>query len=312
MISQRARSGTGAEEPGTVEPGRHRSVGQATLIGASAILMWSTLALLTTMTGRVPPFLLVALAFAVVFSATLGVWLLRGRMLARRFRWPWQAWLLGVGGLFGYHFFYFLALRTAPPAEASLVNYLWPVLIVLFASLLPGERLRAAHVAGALAGLAGTILLVSNGGRIGFPAEYALGYASAFACAVTWAAYSVLSRRFAHVPTNAVGAFCGATAVLAAASHLLFERTVWPEGSQWLAVVAIGLGPVGVAFFAWDIGMKQGDIRVLGACAYLAPLLSTALMVVFGRAEASWPLVVASLLIAGGAALASRQLFTAG
>ena len=280
----------------------------ATLTGGAAILMWSTLALLTTMTGRVPPFQLMALAFGIAFGATALRWSVQGGGVAGRFRWPLHAWLVGVGGLFGYHFFYFLALRSAPPAEASLVNYLWPLLIVLFSALLPGHRLRWWHLAGALAGLCGTVLLVTGGGRLGFPAAYAVGYAAALACAVTWAGYSVLSRLLAQVPTEAVGSFCGATALLAALCHLLFEQTVWPQGGEWLAVVAMGLGPVGAAFFAWDIGMKRGDIRTLGACGYLTPLLSTVLLIMFGRAAPSWTLAVAALLIAGGALLASKDL----
>ena len=297
------------ELPVTPAASSRHFVVRATLIGGTAILMWSTLALLTTMTGHVPPFLLVALAFGIAFAVILARWVWQGGGLVRRFRWRVRAWLLGVVGLFGYHFFYFLALRSAPPAEASLVNYLWPLLIVLLSTLLPGHRLRWWHVAGALSGLAGTALLVTDGGRIAFPADYALGYGAALACAVTWAAYSVLSRLFAHVPTDAVGAFCGVTAVLAALCHLLFEPTAWPQDGQWLAVVAMGLGPVGAAFFAWDIGMKRGDIRTLGACGYLTPLLSTFLLVAFGRAAPSGVLALAALLIAGGAALASRDMF---
>jgi Permeases of the drug/metabolite transporter (DMT) superfamily len=290
---------------------------RATAIGATAIVLWSTLALLTTATGAVPPFQLTALTFSIAFAAAVSVssvrWLrsgggARGASLVRWFRWPWRAWALGVGGLFGYHSFYFLALRSAPPAKANLLNYLWPLLIVLFAALLPGERLRWWHVCGALAGLAGTILLV-GGGSLAFPVEYATGYVAALACAVIWAAYSVLSRRLAHVPTEAVGAFCGATALLAAGAHVAFEWTVWPQGGQWLAVAAMGAGPVGLAFFAWDVGMKRGDIRVLGACAYLTPLLSTGLLVLFGRAEPGWLLFGAGLLISGGAVLASRELW---
>lgn len=295
-----------------IPAGAGRTAVGATLAGGAAILMWSTLALLTTMTGRVPPFQLTAVAFGIAFGATALRWSVQGGSIAGRFRWPLRAWLVGVGGLFGYHFFYFLALRSAPPAEASLVNYLWPLLIVLFSALLPGHRLRWWHLAGALAGLCGTVLLVTGGGRPGFPAAYALGYAAALACAVTWAGYSVLSRLFAGVPTEAVGSFCGATAVLAALCHLLFETTVWPQGGQWLAVVAMGLGPVGAAFFAWDIGMKHGDIRTLGACGYLTPLLSTILLLIFGKATLSWTLAIAAVLIAGGALLAARDLLYRG
>lgn len=284
------------------------AVARATLVGGSAVLMWAALALLTTLTGAVPPFQLVAMAFAIAFLLALGSWVARGRPIRAVLRQPLAVWALGVGGLFGYHFFYFLALRQAPAVEASLINYLWPLLIVLFSALLPGERLRWFHVLGAAAGLAGTVLLIAGGGAAGFAAAHWLGYLAAFACAFVWAGYSVLSRRFGQVPTDAVGGFCGATAVLAALCHLLFETTVWPAGAQWLAVLALGVGPVGAAFFVWDHGVKHGDIRALGAFAYAAPLLSTILLIAFGRGAPSWRIAAACVLITGGAALAAGDL----
>jgi drug/metabolite transporter (DMT)-like permease len=278
------------------------------LIGASAVLLWATLALLTTLTGAVPPFQLVAMAFGIAFLLALGAWLVRGEPVMRHLRQPARVWALGIAGLFGYHFFYFMALRNAPPVEASLINYLWPLLIVLFSALLPGERLRWFHVLGALAGLAGTVLLIAGGGAAGFAGAHWPGYLAAFACAFVWSGYSVLSRRFGQVPTDAVGGFCGATALLAFFCHRLFETTVWPAGGQWLAVLALGLGPVGAAFFVWDHGVKRGDIKALGAFAYAAPLLSTILLVAFGQGSATWRIAVACVLITGGAALAAGDL----
>jgi drug/metabolite transporter (DMT)-like permease len=218
-------------------------------------------------------------------------------------------WALGVSGLFGYHALYFLALRLAPPAEAQLVNYLWPLLIVLFSALLPNERLRPHHVGGVLLGLAGTVVLFVGRGGIGFALEYLPGFAAAFVAAFAWAAYSVLSRRFAGVPTDAVAGFCLATAVLATVSHLAFETTVWPETAvQWLAVAALGIGPVGAAFYAWDIGVKRGDIRVLGAGSYAAPILSTCFLVLAGYAAGSLSLALAAALITTGGLLAAKDL----
>lgn len=283
------------------------SAGRATALGGGAVLLWATLALLTTAAGPVPPFLMVALTFGIAFVAALALWLVRGGGIAGRLAWPLPVWGLGVGGLFGFHLLYFVALANAPPLEANLVNYLWPLLIVLFSALLPGERLRWWHVAGALLGLAGAGLLVTDGGRVAFRAEHAPGYAAALGSAVVWAAYSVASRRFGKVPSDAVGAFCGATALLALLCHLAWEPWRPPEGAAWFAVVALGLGPMGLAFFVWDIGVKHGDIKLLGALAYLAPLLSTLLLVAFGRAEASWTIAAACLLITGGAALAARE-----
>src|SRR3954469_11073736 len=279
----------------------------ATLIGFTAILMWSLLSLLTVASGAVPPFQLAAMTFALGGALGAATWLFRPAA-ARALKQPWHVWALGVGGLFGYHALYFLGLRLAPPAEAQLVSYLWPVLIVLLSALLPGERLRPHHVAGALIALAGTVTLFAGRG-ITLTGANLPGFAAALVAAFTWATYSVLSRRFADVPSDAVAGFCLVTAALAATSHLLFEHTHWPENSgQWLAVVALGIGPVGAAFYVWDIGMKRGDIRVLGVGSYLAPLLSTLFLVLAGYAVASLTLAVAALLIAAGGALAAKDM----
>lgn len=283
---------------------------RATLVGAVAILLWASLALLATGVGDVPPFQLVAMSFAIAAVLALAKWLLRGESIGAHLRQPPAAWLLGIGGLFLYHFLYFLALRNAPAVEVSLICYLWPLLIVLFAALLPGESLRWWHAAGALVGLLGTALLITDGGKVAFHAEYALGYGAAFGCAVTWAGYSTLSRRFARVPTDTVGGFCAATAVLALICHLAWETTRWPQGAEWLAVLALGLGPVGLAFFVWDYGVKHGSLKTLGGLSYATPLLSTVLLIVFGRAAASATIAAAALLIVGGAVLAARDLWS--
>jgi drug/metabolite transporter (DMT)-like permease len=283
----------------------------ATLIGFTAVLMWSLLAFLTAATGQVPPFQLTAIAFAIGGAIGL-VWLGAGGRW-RDLRQSWQAWLVGVGGLFGYHFFYFTALRNAPPVEASLIAYLWPLLIVLLSALLPGERVRWFHVAGAALGLAGTAMVVTRGAGFTVDPQFLPGYAAAFICAVVWSTYSVMSRSLAEVPTGAVAGFCLATAVLSALAHVLLEETVWPaSGSEWFAVASLGLMPVGAAFYVWDYGVKHGDIQVIGASAYAAPVLSTAILIAVGYAEPTLAIAGATALIAGGAALASKELFSRG
>jgi drug/metabolite transporter (DMT)-like permease len=249
-----------------------------------------------------PPFQLTALTFATGGLAGLAVLLWRGETGVLRQR-P-AVWALGTGGLFLYHTLYFAALRTAPPAEAGLVNYLWPLLIVLFSSLLPGERLHLRHVAGALIGLAGLVVLFA--GRGGGFSGLSPGYALAFAAAFVWAGYSVASRRFAEVPSGAVAGFCLATALLAGLLHLAVEPTIWPQDTgQWAALGLLGLGPAGAAFFLWDHGVKRGDIRLIGVLSYAAPVLSTLWLVTAGRAEAGWPLAGACALIVAGAGVAS-------
>lgn len=280
----------------------------ATATGFVAVLLWALLALFTAASGAVPPFQLAAMSF---FVAALigGAWLILSGDGLSVFRQPWQAWLLGVTGLFGYHAAYFTALRNAPPVEAGLIAYLWPLLIVLFSALLPGERLRIHHIAGALLGLAGAALIVTRGAAIEVDPRYASGYLAALLCALIWSGYSVLSRRFADIPTGIVTGFCALTALLSAVAHLLLEETAWPSGlTQWLAVLGLGLGPVGLAFYVWDIGVKKGNIQVLGASSYAAPLLSTFVLIVTGFADFTWVIAVAAILITGGAVLAARDM----
>ena len=277
----------------------------ATLIGLTAILMWSLLSVMTVATGTMPPFQLMALTFAIGAVASFAV---RPRAW-RALRQPWRAVAVGVGGLFGYHALYFVALRLAPPAEAGLLNYLWPLLIVLLSSFLPGEGLRAHHIVGALLGLVGTVLLLwGNVALVATPTQLA-GYAAALAAAFVWAGYSVLSRRFKAVPTDAVAGYCAVTALLAGVVHGLTETTAWPSSPlSWIAIVALGVGPVGAAFFAWDIGMKRGDIRVLGAASYATPLLSTSFLILAGYAQPSANLALAAALIAGGGLIAAKDM----
>jgi drug/metabolite transporter (DMT)-like permease len=280
----------------------------STLIGFAAILLWSLLSLLTVASGTVPPFQLAAMTFAIGGGLGAASFAFRPGA-ARALRQPWQVWALGIGGLFGYHALFFFALRLAPPAEAQLVNYFWPLFIVLGSALLPGEHLRFHHIIGALIALAGTVVLFFGRGGITFAGAYLPGFACAFGAAVVWAIYSVSSRRFAAVPTDAVAGFCLATAALAALCHLAFEATQWPQTiGQWLAVLALGIGPVGAAFYAWDVGMKRGDIRILGVASYLAPLLSTGYLVLAGYAVASQSLVLAAALIAIGGLIAAKDL----
>jgi drug/metabolite transporter (DMT)-like permease len=280
----------------------------ATLIGLTAILMWSLLAVLTVATGKIPAFQLAAMTFAI--GALVGPLTWIGRPEAvRAWRQPPLAWIVGVGGLFGYHALYFLALRFAPPAEAGLLNYLWPLLIVLFSSLLPGERLAPHHIVGAVLGLAGTVLLFAGNSGSGFAPGQVPGLFAAFVAAFVWAAYSVMSRKLKSVPTDAVAGFCLATALLAAIVHGIVEVTIWPDTpAQWLAIVALGVGPVGAAFYAWDIGMKRGDIRVLGAASYATPLLSTAFLMLTGFAKPSASIAIAAVLIAGGGLIAAKDM----
>ena len=280
----------------------------ATLIGFTAVLMWAVLAALTAASGAVPPFQLAAMTFLIGGLIGLATWPFRPDVISTLPS-DWRVWALGVVGLFGYHFVYFTAIRSAPPVEVSLLAYLWPLFLVAFSGLLPGERLAWNHILGVVIGLLGAVLVITRGQSFSLAQGFGLGHVLGFFCAIIWASYSVLSRRFGKVSTDVVAGFCLITSALALICHILFETTVWPDDlSQWLAVLGLGLLPVGAAFYTWDLGVKRGDIMALGASSYASPLLSTLVLIGTGFAQFHWSVIVACLLITIGAVIAAKDM----
>lgn len=279
---------------------------QATGIGYLAILMWAFLALFTVGSAPVPPLQLNAICFFIGGSIGL-IWTARSGGLSQLRQVPNRVYVFGSLGLFGYHLFYFSALRLAPPAQAGLIAYLWPLLIVLFSGLLPGETLRRGHLLGAVVAFAGAALIIGDVGEIAFESSHLAGYGLALLCAVTWSTYSVVSRKLGEAPTSSVTVFCLVSAILSAILHFALETTLWPATPLgWLSVFALGVGPVGLAFFVWDVGVKRGDIQLLGTLSYTAPLLSTIILVITGVAALSSTLLVSAFAITIGALIAAH------
>ncbi len=272
----------------------------ATLLALAAIVLWASLALLSVQLRAVPPFLLVAIALLVGAACGLPRW--------REWKVPPTTLLLGCYGLFGYHFCLFMAFRFAPALEANLINYLWPLLIVLLSPLiLPGVSLTPRHIAGGLLGFAGCGLIVAGQGLALPESRHLLGYGLALMAAVMWSTYSLLTKRVWAFPTGAIGGFCAASGVLALLAHCLFEPAYWPLPAEWGWLLWLGVGPMGAAFFLWDAALKRGDARAIGTLAYLTPLLSTAMLALFGGGSFGWRAAVAMGLILGGAWLGNSN-----
>lgn len=278
---------------------------RATLAGSAALLLWAFLALLARLAQPLPPLLLTGLAFAVGGLLGLGVVAARGRLGS--LRQPPLIWMHGVTGLAGYHALYFAAFALAPAVEVNLLNYTWPLLIVLLSAPLRGLHLGPRRVLGVGMGAAGATLLLAGGAAGGFGGGALAGYAAALGAGLTWAIYSVLAGtpRLAAGPTEAVAGFCLAAAALGLLGHAVFEPAAWPDARQWVVILLLGAGPVGAAFYLWDVGMKRGDPRLLGTLAYAVPVASTLLLVAAGEGELAGPVLAAAALVVGGGALAA-------
>jgi drug/metabolite transporter (DMT)-like permease len=278
---------------------------RADLLALAAIALWGSLAGLGVSLAHVPPFLLTGLALLV--GSLIALPLSRFRLVAWAVPLPTLA--LGVYGLFGFHFLLFLALRHAPPVEANLVNYLWPLGMVVLAPLfLPDMRLRWQHVGAALIGFVGAaVAIVGRGGaKAGVSVAFEPGYLLALASAFVWASYSLLTRRVPPFPTAGVGSFAAVSGVLALLCHAALEPSVSLSSTDWLLIVAMGLGPLGGAFFLWDAAIKTGDPRRIGLMAFVTPLLSTVVLVTVRGDALQWNVLLAAVLIIGAAVWGSR------
>lgn len=271
-----------------------------TLLALCAILLWASLASLAVGLAGVPPFLLTGIALLI--GSVLALPLLRRESLDRRL--SGTVVMLGVAGLFGYHALIFVAFRLAPAVEVNLVNYLWPLGIVVLAPLLlPRARLRGRHVAAAGLGFAGAALAIIGPDAASAPATGSawLGYLFALAAALTWALYSLWTRRMGQLPTAVVGLFAALSGLLALACHLAFEDAFWPSPGQWRLLLAIGLGPLGAAFLFWDAALKTGDPRRIGLLSFLTPILSTSALLLSTGQPLHWHIAVAACMVVGAA-----------
>ena len=275
----------------------------ANLYALGAIGLWASLATLGVALQHVPPFLLTGLALSI---GSMPAW-----PLIRQWRVPAPTLALGIGGLFGYHLLLFIALRHAPAVEANLVNYLWPLLIVLLAPvLLPGMRLRPAHAIAAVAGFAGAAIAILGAGNAAGGGWF-WGYLPALASAFIWAGYSLLTRRVPAFPTAAIGLFGLVSGLLSLLCHWALEPAASLQGRDWALIVAMGLGPLGAAFFLWDRALKRGDPRQIGILSYLTPLASTLLLMLASGRAWSWSIVAAAFLIIGAAVAGTSRALAA-
>lgn len=279
---------------------------KADLLALAAIALWGTLAALGVQLNHLPPFLLTGLGLLVGSLIALPL----SRFRLSQWRVPATTLAVGIYGLFGFHFLLFMALRTAPAVEANLVNYLWPLGMVVLAPLfLPGVSLRARHVAAALIGFAGAAIAILGRGGAGTgtgDVGFHLGYVLALASAFVWSSYSLLTRRLPHFPTAAVGGFAAASGLLSLACHAVLEPSVTLSTRDWLLVAAMGLGPLGGAFFLWDAAIKRGDTRRIGLLAFATPILSTVALLLSTGQPLQWNVAVAAVLVVGAAMWGSR------
>ncbi len=265
------------------------------LAALGAIVLWSSLASLASLIPNVPVFLKTGVGLLIGSVIALPLARFQIKQLAVK---P-KILLLGVYGLFGYHAALFIALSTSPSVQANLVNYLWPLLIVLLAPLFSKKiKLNLRVVIGGLMGFIGASLAILSGSSS--DGLFYSGYLFAFMAAVIWSTYSLATNRIGSFPTPAVGLFALVSGILSIAMHFVFETQVSLSSFDWMILVLLGLGPLGAAFYLWDYAIKRSNPQEIGLLSFLTPLLSTGFLLVITGQALSWLLAIAAALIVGG------------
>ena len=283
----------------------HRAM-LANLSGAIAVVLWGALPALK-LTNKLPPFLLLTCAFAVSGFTALIVCSTTGQRFADLLPRSAVVWSIGSLGMFGSFFTVFAAYDLAPPVEVHLISYLWPVFIALLSGLLPnGHPLRRRHLMGISLGLIGFVILISDNGLLKVDPSHLDGYLLALASAVVWTVYSLYTGVAGNVHPLSVGWFCWASGLFALMMHLAFEP--WPTSlllADLWSTLAIGAGPLGIAFFAWTFGLQHGKARAISIAAYFVPAISAGLLYALGYAGLSdkvflsIPLITLAVFLSG-------------
>lgn len=272
----------------------------------AAIVLWGTLAAAVgdALTGvRASTLVLWCLIFA---APTLLLWevAFRRRTLAQIFAAPPHVVALGLLGIFGYHALLFAALELAPIVEANLLNYLWPLLIVLLSPLIARERVSPLVLVGSVVGFAGAAIVVTQGKRPDLAAADAFGYLLALLAAFAWSTFSLFLKRIGPAGENRMALFTvwslGAAIVWAFAA----DGLVVPPQRALVAAAWVGVGPMALAFVCWERAMMRGRASTIGALSYLDPLLSTLCVGWALGKPLTTPTWIGMALIVAGAALA--------
>ncbi|MFN3234175.1 MAG: DMT family transporter [Gammaproteobacteria bacterium] len=279
----------------------------ATAIGCLGLVMWAFSALLTTIVRELPIFEILSIVFTI--SVSITAFKLTIKKEWHKLKQPVLLWIIGVIGVYGNDVLYISAFKHAPSVQADLINYLWPILVILFAGCLPKEKFTIKHIVAGLLGFAGVYILITHGkGLAGFKMQYLWGYVLALLDAIVWALYTLVARHYNKKPVEMMGVYCGIGGLISFMLHMHMETTALPSIDQWVALIIMGFTTQGLAYFFWDYGVKGGNFKLLSVLSYGTPIASVALLVLFGVTKNSGNLMIACLLVTLSGVLGGMNL----
>ncbi len=273
---------------------------RATLIGSFSIFLWAVWPSLAVFAAPTPTFQILAIGMTIGFLTLAAIRVMRGGHLLDMLPNSMGLLVAGVIGILGTNAFNFIAVTRISPASASVIAYLWPMLALLLAGALRLKVLTARHYLAIVSGFFGAMLVIDPFG----PADFdAIGVACAFLAGLSFATYTTYRMIDDRSPSDAVGIYSLVAAIVCGIVHFQFETTLPMTIPQILAVIALGLAPMGLANAFWDHGVAKGDARTMSILAYGTPLVAALLLVLLGLADLTPMLVAGAAFIVLGAAI---------
>lgn len=266
-----------------------------------ALIMWGFSASLFTTLKSIPPFETISCVFATSFIlACIRLSLSkRWHLIAKT---PLKFWGFGILGIYLANVCFVLALGHAPPENVELISYTWPIMALLWASLVLKNQIKTIHFFGSFLAFIGLYLLLAEP-SLTFSIHYWRGYLLTIGYALCWSIYVVCTKKYPTIPNEMIGLYCGIGAVCSCLLHLKTEHFILPSPKEWGLMVLIGLTGQGMAYWLWAHSIKYGHYYLLCTLSYFTPCLSIMLLIRFGLTQTREGLWPATVFICSGALL---------
>ncbi|MFQ3306937.1 MAG: drug/metabolite transporter (DMT)-like permease [Candidatus Midichloriaceae bacterium] len=271
-----------------------------TLIGSLSLLFWAISATFVVTLKHIPTYemlsfvFFIGLIFCILYNSTFNHW----NKLKNH---PPYIWICGIIGICGNEIFFVFSFKNAPAAHADLINYLWPILVILFTPLLPKEKFNVKYIISAVIAFIAVIILIIEQNDITslteIKHEYLIGYLCAFCAALFWTVYTLVSKFYGKLTPEMIVVYCGFGFIISTSLHIYFENFVIPTAFDFLILFLMGVGTHCFAYFFWDLGIKKGDIKLLTILSYASPIISISILILLGLVQPSIILLFSAILV---------------
>jgi len=279
------------------------SMKSATFVGYGSIILWSLSGILTAAVSGVPTFEVLTIAFGISFLLSSLGWSFWGSY--KNLKRPLYTWILGVIGIFGSEAFYVAAFKYAPAAHVDLINSLWPILVVICSIFIPNEKFVARYLVASIIGFFGVYFIIfGNQPWVSIGLSHSLGYLLALVGACFACLYTLTSHRYCDTTIETTTVYAAACTIFSWILHFKFEQTIAPTSMEWMTMIVMGLLTQGLAYILWNHGVRYGNYRLLSILSYSSPIISILLLIIFGFADFTLELLVASILMCSAGWLA--------